>query len=196
MTLPLETAAVQDEYARRALERIAQQFPLQDLNLASPNNGVWTPLFSAEPMRTINATGSIVVIAAQGDGVASGSSAATNIIDVLHIAGADLAVTGKTTQLRVHAVVSCNATAPACTFTYSLCPLTVAGGAGVITVTAGAAVGSVAIASPSASASTGAVGTAFTVPADGAYVLTTLPSVAQAANSFTVHNICVEFRHA
>lgn len=28
MTLPLETAAVKDEYARRALDAVAQQFPV------------------------------------------------------------------------------------------------------------------------------------------------------------------------
>lgn len=200
MTLSLPHTFSKDEPAKpeelqEVFDEIAKQFPVQPENIAFGTLAVWKPLFRPEPARTINATGTGVVICGQVDGFPT-TVAGNNIADVFHLTAADLAVTGKTTKLRVRAIVACNPTAPACTFTYAMRTAALGGAAGTISFTAaGVATSAFAIATPTASAYTGAAGTEFTVPADGAYIFTVDASVAQAANSMTVHNIVLEYRH-
>lgn len=109
----------------------------------------------------------------------------------------DYSVSGLTTKFRVNTMIMCNATAPGITFTFGLYPLTVAGGAGTMTVTLGTVTtgSTVAVATPSASTATRTAGTDFTPPAAGAYALGVNLSGAPAANSFSMLYARLEIRH-
>lgn len=197
MDLPSRRVSQQDcqlNWEHVGLRLDAAETAITDLqDLSSAALAVWTPIWFPAPGRSINATGTTLAIAAQGDWTASGGAVGAPAA-VFHWKSSDYAIAGKTFQMRVVGHVGTNATAPACTFTYSMRPVTFAGGAGVLTATAGSIVtgGSVAIASPAASSSVEAYGTAFTPPSDGAYTLAFQASVAQAANSYALHNVRLE----
>jgi hypothetical protein len=101
------------------------------------------------------------------------------------INAADFAMTGKTTKLRIRGQVFCNATAPATTFTFTLRPVTSAGGANEVALTAGSAVSGspLAIATPSANTVTSSAGSDFDLPSDGVYGLCIYTAAAFTANS-------------
>lgn len=158
---------------------------IADTQLASPNNVTYKRLqtciaaMSAPPGGTymFNNTGTLNT---------SGASLTTNTIQSIQLVAADLAVAGKTTKLRIRAQISCNATAPAITFTFGLYPYTVAGGANTLVPTFGTVVAgsTVAVTTPSASTVTASASSDVTIPADGAYALGVVLSGGAAANSF------------
>lgn len=103
----------------------------------------------------------------------------------VYLDDADYAVAGLTAKLRVRAQVSTNGTVPALTFTVGLYPLTFTGGSGNLAATLGTVVAgsTVAIASPSASATTSGVSTAVNIPADGLYCLAVATSATLTTNT-------------
>lgn len=115
-------------------------------------------------------------------------------------AAADIAVTSKTTRLRLRVPYATNATAPAITFTWGLYPVTTGGGAGLLTLTLGTVVaGSTAsVASPSANTGGVATGSSFdssVLTAGNLYVLGVVGSGTQAANSNVGCQFNLEMRH-
>lgn len=113
------------------------------------------------------------------------------------INAADLAIAGKTTQLRLEYILTTNGTAPASDFTLGLHPITGSGGgAGVVSMTMGAAVGStVTIVAPALGTSTRAVSAVFNLPTDGIYTLGVVPSANPAASAATLHMGKLQVRH-
>lgn len=109
-----------------------------------------------------------------GNGVSLISSV-TGAPPALLIRAADHAITGKTTNMRLGIDLFVNATAlGAATVTFGLYPLTlVAGGAGGMTLTLGAAVGSSTVAMNSgwSSGPGSALSADFALPADNVYVV-------------------------
>jgi hypothetical protein len=97
----------------------------------------------------------------------------------------DYTITGRTAKLRLRAMVACNGTAPARTFTFGLYPLSVSGGAETLVITLGALVtgSSIAIASPPANSGTIATSADFDVPSAGAYLFGVALSGDPAANN-------------
>lgn len=137
-----------------------------------------TVLTADQVAATLILTGLGSVAPAQASGTA-GSGSSTPLFYL------DDADWGTLPKLRLRAQVAANATAPGITFTFGLYPVTVAGGADVLTATLGAVVASstVAIASPSASTVTQGVNSDFTFPTDGAYALGVVTSGTLANNS-------------
>lgn len=150
------------------------------------------PLLPAAVNRgSFRALDSAYVDMSAGGAMASGLS-------LIPITAADYAVAGRTTQLRVTVAFAVNATAPANTITAALyLPSAYAGGVGALTVTlpAGITGNGAAIVAPGASASGKVNGTAFTIPADGVYVLGVGLSAAGAANSLVAVEIALQLRH-
>lgn len=96
----------------------------------------------------------------------------------LYIDDADYTISGRTPKLRLRAQVSTNATQPTITFTVGLYPVTFAGGADSLTLTAGTVVSgsTVAIVSPAASSTTQGNSGDFSLPGDGQYCLAVVTS--------------------
>lgn len=90
--------------------------------------------------------------------------------------------------MRLRAQLACNATKPTIKFTFGLYPITVAGSANQVNITAGTVVsGSTVEANePSASTITQKEGSDFTVPANGAYAIGVVTSAKLTANSAVV----------
>ena len=203
MTLP-SPGAVTDADTQRALDRIREEFPLEDLNLASPNNAVYRTVFrsgatigddvlAATYLLGRNATGAIIT---------SGTTTTTTggewvDLPLLPIVAADYTVDGKTTKLRVRAQVAANATQPTITFTFGLYPISVAGAADNLTFTAGTVVAgsTVAIASPAASTVTAGASAEFDVPTDGAYALGVVTSGTLTNDNTSYLSALLQMRH-
>jgi hypothetical protein len=113
----------------------------------------------------------------------------------------DVAITGKTTRLRLRVPYMVNATAPGITLTWGLYVVSaLAGGVGSITVTLGAVVtGSTAAAvTPSASGPGSTTGSSFDmslITPGSAYVIGVVGSGTQAANSVVASQPILEMRH-
>lgn len=110
---------------------------------------------------------------------------ATESLPYFYFDDADYVVTGQTQKLRVRAQVAANATKPTIKFTIGLYPLTVAGAADTMVPTLGTVVSgsTVEINEPAASTVTSAVGSDFTIPSDGAYMLGVVTSGTLTNNS-------------
>jgi hypothetical protein len=117
-----------------------------------------------------------------------GTSSGYQFPPVFRFVAADYAVSGLTTKLQIRAQVLANATAPAINFTIGLYPVTVAGGASVLTFTAGTVVSgsTVAINTPPASTVTAGVASAITIPSDGTYMLGVATNASIALNSLVM----------
>lgn len=113
-------------------------------------------------------------------GLGVSAAGLTNTPYFIPIDPADYAVSGLTTKFRLRVAVLANATAPGITFTFGLYPLTIAGAADTTAVTLGTVTSgsTVAVATPSASTATLAVGSDFTPPSAGVYI----PGVALSGN--------------
>lgn len=101
------------------------------------------------------------------------------------------------TTMRTRVVTLVNATTPVSDFTTSLNPVTaVAGGAAVVTITAGAAVtgSSTLVSAPVANSMAHAESADFAIPAAGYYVLQMVNSANMVANSSLVSNVFLELR--
>jgi hypothetical protein len=98
---------------------------------------------------------------------------------------ADLAIAGRTTQLRIRGAVITNGTAPATNFTLGLFPVATWSNTGVATLSAATATAPV-VTNPAPLTRTNAVSAAFTAPAAGWYVLGATTPGTTAAGSTTV----------
>lgn len=165
---------------------------MEDSGIASPNNGAYRSLLNAsENVGSELAAGTYIV----GDGsastpVASGATANSQgrIVPLLGFAKADYEVAGKTQKLRLRAQILTNATKPTIKFTFGLYPVTVAGGANVVTVTLGTVVSGSALEfnEPTASTVTFKETSDFTIPSDGAYVLGVVTSAKLTASAAAI----------
>lgn len=170
---------------------------ITDANLASPNNSVYRLLLAAGQVLSQDAGAGTYPLTGfgregGGGGVLSGQNV---LIGVATTAGltapffyfddTDYAVSSKTQKLRLRAQIACNATKAAIKFTFGLYPLTVAGGADELKLSLGtvASGSTVEINEPAASTVAAAVGSDFTIPADGAYVLGVVTSATLTNNS-------------
>lgn len=160
-----------------------------DTKLASPNNSVYitvTQSVAVVPAGSGSVGGINYAFAENGALVASATNA-TVAIGFFTLASTDYTVTSLTTKLRIRATLITNTVAPTSTFTIGLYPVTGSGGSSgnitytLGTVTPGSTVASVA---PASSSTIALVGSDFTFPADGAYVLgVNISGAVTAANS-------------
>lgn len=169
---------------------------ITDTNIASPNSSIYRTFAQASGFFSATASGTIYIL---GNGLAAVPSAVSSSSSnaLIPVNSGDFSVAGKTTKLRLSVGWATNATAPAATFSISLHPVTAAGGAGALTLTAGAAVGGAAtsVATPAASSVSLVQGGDFTLPANGLYVIGVTPSAAQAANSAVGLTAYLQYRH-
>lgn len=118
---------------------------------------------------------------------------------LIRLDSADLAVSGKTTKLRIKAIATSNGTSVgAVTFTAGLYPVTAfSGGAGALNQTTGAVVSgsTVAFASPATNLLTNSNSGDFTLPADGYYAIGYNLSSDAASNSRFGLDVALEFHH-
>lgn len=162
-----------------------------DTDLNSPNNSFRRLLLTANAPGT-SAAGTYLM----GNGGLFATSAAISGIPVWNgDAGyssqpQDFQVANKSAFCRLRASAITNTIAPACTYTFSLSPITgTAGSGGNLTLTLGAAVGSIAIASPPALNFVGAESAQFAMPVGAVgYVLSVVISSTPTANSATLLN--------
>jgi hypothetical protein len=111
----------------------------------------------------------------------------TTPLDLIYLNPADYAVAGLTARLRVKAQLVCNAVAPTGTWTFGLHPVTaVAGAAGGVSYTIGAAVtgSTVAFTTPAASSMNQNASADMAFPAAGYYALGLVTSAAVATSSY------------
>lgn len=128
--------------------------------------------------------------------VGTGGSPPGGVQGMFPLRASDYAVPGKTTKLRIAGVTMTNGTPPANTYTHGLHPVTSSGGVGAMVLTLGAAVGSVAVATPPANDETPFYSAEFDLPPDGAYVLGVTYSAAGAANSIRNFIAQLQMRYA
>jgi hypothetical protein len=148
--------------------------------------GAYRTISSAFSAYIPGATAGVYSFGIAAGGLVLSGTTSSVLIQSLSFAAADYAVSGLTAKGRLRCSILANATAPAITFTFGLYPVTCAGSAGLSQLTLGTVVtGSTAvITTPPASTPTQAVGSDFTLPADGVYVLGAALSGTVAANAF------------
>lgn len=167
-----------------------------DDNLTSPNNSVWRPMFRVGGSYVdsgFTAATYLLQFAGSPQSVAGGLHRVT---PVWHPVSADLAVAGKTTQVRVAADLLTNNTAPGVNLTIGLYPIATVGGAANVAITLGTVVASVAFTAPVSTSALRSEGTAVTLPAAGSYVFGLVLSGTVAANSTVTINAVLEMRHS
>lgn len=176
---------------------------ITDANLASPNNSAYRLVAaSQQPIRTLKAAGTYFLgnlfepLASGGEVIATSEYRANP--PYFYFDDADFAVAGKTLKMRLRAQAAVNATKPTIKFTFGLYPVTVAGGAGVLTVTLGTVVSgsTVEINEPAASTVSQANSGDFTVPVDGAYALGVVTSNTMTVNSAVLMSAQLQIRSA
>lgn len=146
---------------------------------------------SQQHIRTLQAAGTYLLGNQGGAPVASGGEICTAggevraIPHYFYFDDADYTVAGKTQKLRLRAQVAANATKPTIKFTFGLYPVTVAGGAAILTMTLGTVVPGSTVVLNEPAASTVSQGNSgdFTIPADGAYVLGVVTDATMTTNS-------------
>lgn len=145
-----------------------------ETNLGS-TDAAWKTLFKPYGMRAIVGDGtSIIIPSVDGFGMASGGTAADNVADFYDLRSSNLAVSGKTVNLRIKALVAVNSTADTAggVLTIDLRPVSFSGTLSKVTVTAGSPVGSAATLSSFAATSVQTVvSSTFSVPADNYYTI-------------------------
>lgn len=165
-----------------------------DTDLASPNNGVWRAILQGAGVLTPPGAGTFGF--PQAGTCQQFNVALLTPPQMRHLLAADYAVAGKTTKLRLRAQVNVNATAPTIDYTVELRPVTaVAGGAGNVTYTVGAATTSVVFTTPAATSLNTSTSTAIDFPADGLYALAVTASGASAVNHTAHILVALEMRH-
>lgn len=115
-----------------------------------------------------------------------GASAANGAQGLFYSRTADYSSTSFTTKYRLSAQLHTNATAPTVSYTFGLHAVTgIAGAAGQLTYTIGAATSGSTVVFTTQGASTQGQGNSgdFTIPADGYYAICVVPTGAGAANS-------------
>jgi hypothetical protein len=158
------------------------------------NDSVYRTVTQASAFATASALTAAVYFPTHAGAVAvTGTSAASAAQGLFYSRTADYSQTTLATKYRIAAQLHVNATAPTITFVMGLHPVTaVAGAAGQLTYTVGAAIAgsTVTYTTPGASSQNGSGATNttglsgdFAIPADGYYVPAVVPSGAGAANS-------------
>jgi hypothetical protein len=143
-----------------------------DAKLASPNSGVYRPLIQVASGTTGPSPGTYVL--ANGSPVLSGASGgSTGSVPLFHWDATDYAVAGKTTYLRVTAVIGVNSIAATQTFAFGLYPLTFGGSSGNVSYTLGTVVSSsvATIVNPTTNAITFANSADFQITSGSTFVL-------------------------
>jgi len=109
-------------------------------------------------------------------------------------------VNGVTTKLRISATISTNNTAPGCSFTFGLYPITRnGGGPATITWTIGTVISGsqpAQFVTPALNTLTNKQGTDFAIPAAGMYAIGVITSATTAVNSYTNMNAILQYRNA
>ena len=109
-------------------------------------------------------------------------------------------VNGVTTKLRLSATISTNPTAPGCSFTFGLYPLTRnGGGLATITWTVGTVISGsqpAQFVTPALNTLTNKQGTDFAIPAAGMYAIGVITTATSAAASYTNMNVILQYRNA
>lgn len=149
---------------------------ITDANLASPMTGVWRTIARLGPFGTYAGMSTSYLFMGThanntpcATGVNSSPSGWVAPV-VTRLVGADHAVAGKTTKIRLTATFDCNDTAPGVNFDMSWTTFTVGGTTG-LTYTLGSGGGVVTFTTPSANASTYVAQTETTFPSDGNYLV-------------------------
>jgi hypothetical protein len=178
-----------------------------DTDLASPNNALYKPLFSATGALFNDAPAGTYVVGNRLDGGAADSSPVNVVFSgfaeiaalPLFIYGSlDYTVAGLTPGLRLRAGVRTNGTASGITFTFGLYPITWSGAADTLTATLGTVVtgSTVAIATPAANSAVLARTTSdITPPADAEYCLGVVTSGTLANNSAVLVSAQLAIHH-
>lgn len=169
--------------------------------VASGVAGAWRPVLRVDPFQAIvpaTVGGTYAISPAVGtSGLYASGTQGTPV--AFCYTTAEFAVAGMSTQFRLDAQVSVNATAPGISFAFDVRQVTsLAGGAGALTVTFGAAgvAGSpVTLVTPSASAVTFGGGAAFTLVDGSTYVLAVTIAGSPAANSVTFPTATLMMRY-
>lgn len=150
-----------------------------DSKLASSNNATYRTIFQATGLSQAAMSAVMFSPAANGTMYQSGASGTTTPV-IFPFAAASYTVPGKTTKLRVIAVIGTNSIAPTVGLITGLAPVTaVAGAASAFTSTISTTwvTGSnTTLAAPAASTRFTVTGADFTVPADGYYALGAMPA--------------------
>lgn len=121
--------------------------------------------------------------------------------NVIYIDPADYpTVNGLTTQLRIRAIVEANDVAPGGAFTFGLYPVTrpaTSGGAGVVIYTMGTVIaGSTVAVTPAADSQNNLVGSDFSIPAAGFYVIGFVAAAAVATSAHVHISASLQLRNA
>jgi hypothetical protein len=160
---------------------------IADTQLASPNNSAYKQLFFGGTAITLDApAGTYIFANAPVGAIQSGANIVSNAVPpYFYFDDADYTVSGKTQKLRLRFQVACNATKATIKFTTGLYPVTVAGAADQLSFALGTVVSgsTVEVNEPAASTVSTAVGSDFTIPADGAYALGVVTSGTLTNNS-------------
>lgn len=147
---------------------------IEDTKLSSPNNSTYKLLNqAAQWFGEDNGAATYPLQNRSGKPNSSGFAHVTLPLPVFGFAKADYEVAGKTQKLRIRAQALTNEAKPTITFTVGLYPITVGGAVDALTLTLGTVVSgsTVAIAEPAANTATSSVGSDFTIPSDGVYIL-------------------------
>lgn len=176
--------------------RAATQIP--DSKLASPSGSVWRTVLSETvgmyPGNTGTTAFALVAHSLVATGVASGQVAQGYFPST-----ASVAVAGKTTNLRIRAVLAVNNTAPGVNMTFALYPVSsLGGGTDQISYTLGALAGNgAAFTTPAAQSGTAVAGAAFMLSglASVTHVLGVSLNGAFAANSYASATVTLEMQH-
>lgn len=167
-------------------------------NLAADVLGPRVLLQAISPLVATTAAGTYLIGAFDAllSGGAAGATGAR--VPLWHPVAADLAVAGRTTQVRVVADLLVNGTAPAASFVTGLHLVTPSGAANVMTLTAGAAVAAVpVVTTPAANSQSRSEGGWVALPAAGSYALGVVVSGGPiAAGSLVALTARLEMRHA
>lgn len=139
----------------------------------------------------------------QGDPLAVSGTGTLYPLNAIYIASADFpTVNGLAPKLRVRAQVFVNDVAPTGNFTFGLHPVTrpaTSGGAGLVIYTIGAAASGSAtttLTTPAADSSNVVVGSDFSLPSDGHYVLAVVTTATVAASSHLHMSVALQLRNA
>lgn len=169
---------------------------ITDAKLASPNAGAWKTLWTTGHRSNSADAAATTYIASNSVGFVSGTSTSSILLPVYPFVPTNYAVTGKTLQLKLTVNGMINGTAPAFTITFSLRPITIGGGAGVITYTAGAAVAGSDVQFIAPAANSAPINSAtFNAPTSGTYGVGVTVSAGPAANSNCMWQMLVQYAH-
>jgi hypothetical protein len=173
---------------------------LTDATLASPMGSAYKNIAFISGFMSSNMAASTLYLPRGGSGsvFATGSQPSPYATGIqIPINAADIAVSNKTTRLRLMISYGTNTIAPATSFTWSLVPLTFAGASSAMIYNAGLAVtGSpVTLTTPAASTASFVTGTDFAPPANGVYTFSVTINPAAAAGSWLDWTAYLQYHH-